>query len=172
MKLSNLFLMAVMVGSLAVLGCGNDGGSAAGSGGSAGSGGTAGDGGSSGGNCANADEICADCASGTPTDDCRQDVALCNTAGRVEVCQFCVDATEPGCDGAGGSGGAAGSGGSAGSGGTAGSGGSSGKDCADADELCAGCAEGPPLNDCRNDVMLCNQLDRCQECIDTNPPGC
>jgi len=62
-----------------------------------------------------------------------------------------------------------------GTGGTAGTGGMTGEGCADADVLCAGCADGPQLNDCRNDVMLCNQADpvsRCETCIAESNPGC
>ena len=50
MKMTRLFVMALLVGSLSVLGCGDDedGGGSAGSGGTAGSGGSAGTGGTAG----------------------------------------------------------------------------------------------------------------------------
>ncbi len=48
MKLGKFFLMSALVGVVAVIGCGDDGGGTAGSGGTTGSGGSAGEGGTGG----------------------------------------------------------------------------------------------------------------------------
>ena len=67
-----------------------------------------------------------------------------------------------------------GTGGAPGSGGTGGT--TTGVECGDADTICAGCAEGPALSDCRSDVLGCNTLSEteaeCLACLETNPPGC
>jgi hypothetical protein len=60
MKLGKLYLIAVLVGTLAVIGCGDDGSS------NGGSGGTAGGGGDTGFVC-DADVICAECPEGRET---------------------------------------------------------------------------------------------------------
>lgn len=160
MTLSRLFFIAVLVGTVGVIGCGNDGGGTAGSGGTGGTGGTGGSGGTTGEGCEDPDTFCADCPAGAATDDCKQDVGICNQFDPPSRCEACINATNPGCDGAGG---------------TSGTGGSTGEGCADADTVCDGCAEGQPLNDCQADVALCNQFDppsRCQACIDQTNPEC
>ena len=98
MKLSKLFVVALTVGSLAVLGCGDDDGGTAGSGGNgtAGSGGSAGSGGTNGAVCpADADILCANCT-GQQLNDCRADVFACN-AFPLAACETCIEDSDPGC---------------------------------------------------------------------------
>lgn len=114
MKLSKLFVVALMVGSLGVLGCGDDDGGTAGSGGNgtagsggngtagsggngtAGSGGSAGSGGTNGAVCpADADILCANCT-GQQLNDCRADVFACN-AFPLAACETCIEDSDPGC---------------------------------------------------------------------------
>ena len=92
MKLTRILVIAAMVGTLSLMGCGSDDG-----GGTGGSGGTAGSGGSMGEGCADADVICANCAEGRPLNDCRADVFACNQIDERDLCEACILESEPGC---------------------------------------------------------------------------
>jgi hypothetical protein len=89
MKLGKLYLIAVLVGTLVVIGCGDDGSS------NGGSGGTAGGGGDTGFVC-DADVICAECPEGREFDDCAADVFACDTID-PRGCEPCIEDTDPGC---------------------------------------------------------------------------
>lgn len=81
MKLSRIFVTALLAGTLAVLGCGDDGGGTAGSGGTTGTGGTAGTGGGASG-------ICAQCDAQQLRGECEEfyDFCVVDDAGTPEDC--------------------------------------------------------------------------------------
>ena len=192
-----LFLIAGLVGTLGVLGCGDDGGGTAGTGGSGGTGGTGGTGGN--GALSTCDAVCSGtCNVGDPNDpNCESNCAAFEPSYATDNCggfmQDFLECAEPGCmiddayrcvdnfnqwDACAGG---TGTGGSGGTGGTGGTGGSTGMNCdangdADPNDICAGCAQGPAFNDCRNDVFLCNTLSEteqeCEECLAADWPGC
>lgn len=88
MKLRRVFLIAAMVGSLAVLGCGDSGsGSSSGDGGSNGGGGIDGTGGMDGGG---GDDPCADCAPGQQLEDCENDLLICDTFSDPGARESCI----------------------------------------------------------------------------------
>lgn len=108
MNLSRFLLVGLMVGSLAVLGCGDDSGSGgtAGSGGTGGSGGTAGSGGTGGSagmagdggsggeipaSC-DPDVVCAPCDE-SMRNDCETDVFACNAL--PVGCEACIEESDP-----------------------------------------------------------------------------
>ena len=134
MTLTNLFVVAVLVGAVAVIGCDDDGGTG-GSGGSAGTGGTGGTAGS-GGTGGSPDAFCegGDCATDTQkADDCEAFVADCvaqvgeaERDGCIQSAEFAFCAVNGGTGGTGGAGGMAGTGGAGGMAGTGGSGGMAG----------------------------------------------
>mgnify|MGYP001827079447 CR=1 FL=1 len=185
MRLTKMFVLAVLVGAVAVIGCSNDDGSG-GSGGTAGAGGTAGSGGSggiggsagiggSGGmpaeGCADADVECADCEVDTPESErCLGAVVACNFLEQSE-CQACIESSDPARD-CGGAGGTGGTGGTAGGGGM---GGTPAEGCADSEVLCAECeADTSEWEICLGGVFVCNELVEpmeCPACVDLLQPG-
>ena len=127
MKLSNLFMIALLAGTLGVFGCDDDpqtgnggsgGGGTAGSGGTGGSGGSGGTGGSTadpctGGLCETAD-VKIDCDAARAT--CKADVELALTDAECDAMatEFYCNVGAPGTGGTGGGGGAGGAGGASG----------------------------------------------------------
>ena len=131
MNIGRLFLIAGLVGAVALIGCTDDDGGG-GSGGTAGTGGTGGTGGAAGTaggggtggmpaeGCADSDVLCADCEVDTSEwEICLGGVFLCNELVEPMECPACIDLLQPGsdCDGAGGTGGTGGSAGTGGGGG-------------------------------------------------------
>ena len=171
MKFTKLCLIAVLVGTVAVIGCSEDAQGTGGSGGSAGSGG-GGTGGTPAEDCADADLVCAACEEDTVEwERCLGAVFLCNEVFDPSECEGCIENSQPArdCDGAGGAGG---SGGTAGGGGT---GGTPAEDCADSGLLCAACEEDTvEWERCLGAVFLCNEVfdpSECEGCVDSLQPG-
>ena len=170
MNIGRLFLIAGLVGAVALIGCTDDdgGGGTGGTAGTGGTGGTAGGGGTGGmpaEGCADSDVLCADCEMNTPEwQRCLGAVVVCNFLEPSE-CQACIESSEPArdCDGAGGTAGGGGMGGTP------------AEDCADADVECADCeVDTSEWEICLGGVFLCNELVEpmeCPSCIDLLQPG-
>ena len=69
MKLRKLFLIATLVGTLAVIGCGDDGG----------------------GGDTDPNTVCAECAAGQAREDCENDLLICSTFTDPGARQACID---------------------------------------------------------------------------------
>jgi hypothetical protein len=167
MKLSNLFMIALLAGTLGAFGCSDDNGGAAGTGGSgtAGTGGT-GTGGSggtatdpcTGGFCEDPSEAKKGCE--VAIEYCKSD-DCCSGAGGAGGDGGAVDPTDAECDAIGpkicmldfGGGGGTGGGGTGGGG----TGGGGGGDNPTADEVCALCDSEVPghIQDCKDTYNAC-----------------
>jgi hypothetical protein len=159
MKLSKLFVIALLAGTLGVLGCGDDDGN--GNGGNGGNGGTAGTGGTGGGG--GVDLGCDEgrCVEAAQADKCEDGIGTCIIAepANEEECIaagnliFCNE-------------GAGGTGGNGGTGGTGGAGGAPDPDVVCNEGLCA--SEGQPKDDCKLYLAEClanNPALQDEECV-------
>ena len=167
MKLSKICVIAVLAGTVAVVGCKDDGGTG-GTGGTAGTGGTGGTGGG----------IDTGCDQGRCVDDaqatkCDEEILACIAAepANETACTvfgnvlFCSEGGAGGSGGAGGAGGAGGDGGAGGSGGAGGEGGTGGGIDVSCDE--GRCVDADQADKCEREILLCIEAEPAneEECI-------